>query len=87
MLEVQTLLHQLMKPSQNSLFKADTYIRSVAESGILGPVQVIISQRKAGQRQKERFFADNDISQQRKKDNDPESRDTTETILVPVSCP
>jgi predicted RNase H-like HicB family nuclease len=27
-----------MKPSQNSLFKADTYVRSVAESGILGLV-------------------------------------------------
>jgi hypothetical protein len=27
-----------MKPSQNLLFKADTYIRSAAESGILGLV-------------------------------------------------
>jgi hypothetical protein len=27
-----------MKPSQNSLFKADTSVRSVAESGILGLV-------------------------------------------------
>jgi hypothetical protein len=27
-----------MKPSQNSLFKADTYVRAVAESGILGLV-------------------------------------------------
>ena len=30
-----------MKPSQNSLFKADTYVRRVAESGILGLVQGI----------------------------------------------
>ena len=29
-----------MKPSQNSLFKADAYVRAVAESGILGLVQV-----------------------------------------------
>jgi hypothetical protein len=27
-----------MNPSQNSLFKADTYVRPVAESGILGLV-------------------------------------------------
>jgi hypothetical protein len=27
------------KPSQNSLFKADTRVRSVAENGILGLVQ------------------------------------------------
>jgi hypothetical protein len=27
-----------MKPSQNSLFKADTYVTSIAESGILGLV-------------------------------------------------
>jgi hypothetical protein len=30
-----------MKPSQNSLFKADTYVRRVAESGILGLVHGI----------------------------------------------
>jgi antitoxin PrlF len=29
----------ITKPSQNSLFKADTCVRSVAENGILGPVQ------------------------------------------------
>ncbi len=29
-----------MNQSQNSLFKADTYVRSVAESGILGLVHV-----------------------------------------------
>jgi hypothetical protein len=27
-----------MKPYQNSLFKSDTYVRSVAENGILGLV-------------------------------------------------
>jgi DNA invertase Pin-like site-specific DNA recombinase len=31
-------LPHLMKPSQNSLFKADTYVKSVAESRILGLV-------------------------------------------------
>jgi hypothetical protein len=31
-----------MKPSQNSLFKADTRVRSVAENGILGLVHVYI---------------------------------------------
>jgi hypothetical protein len=30
-----------MKPSQNSLFESDTYIRAVAESGILGPVHTL----------------------------------------------
>jgi hypothetical protein len=30
----------VMKPSQNSLFKADTYVKSVAESGILGLVHI-----------------------------------------------
>jgi hypothetical protein len=29
-----------MKPSQNSLFKADTRVRSVAENGILGLVHI-----------------------------------------------
>jgi hypothetical protein len=29
-----------MKPSQNSLFKADTRVRSIAENGILGLVHV-----------------------------------------------
>jgi hypothetical protein len=33
-----------MKPSQNSLFKADTSVRSVAESGILGLVHLFWSQ-------------------------------------------
>jgi hypothetical protein len=32
-----------MKPSQNSLFKADTRVRSVAESGILGLLHVYIT--------------------------------------------
>jgi putative SOS response-associated peptidase YedK len=32
-----------MKPSQNSLFKADTRVRSVAENGILGLVHTIIT--------------------------------------------
>jgi type IV secretory pathway TraG/TraD family ATPase VirD4 len=31
-----TILRDNMKPSQNSLFKADTSVRPVAESGILG---------------------------------------------------
>jgi hypothetical protein len=35
---VKVLATDFMKPSQNSLFKADTYGRSVAESGILGLV-------------------------------------------------
>jgi hypothetical protein len=30
-----------MKPSQNSLFNADTWVRPVAESGILGLVHVL----------------------------------------------
>jgi hypothetical protein len=29
-----------MKPSQNSLFKVDTYVRSIAESRILGLVHI-----------------------------------------------
>jgi predicted GIY-YIG superfamily endonuclease len=36
-----------MKPSQNSLFKSDTYVRSVAESGILGLVHEITSDVEA----------------------------------------
>ena len=37
-----------MKPSQNSLFKADTRVRSVAENGILGLVQCISNRIIAG---------------------------------------
>jgi hypothetical protein len=36
-----------MKPSQNSLFKADTYIRSIAESGILGLVHILDADKRA----------------------------------------
>jgi hypothetical protein len=36
-----------MKLSQNSLFKADTYLRSVAESRILGLVHVHLGQALA----------------------------------------
>jgi hypothetical protein len=35
-----------LKPSQNPLFKADTYVRSVAESGILGLVHAKIFSSK-----------------------------------------
>jgi hypothetical protein len=35
-----------MKPSQNSLFKADPYVRAVAESGILGSVHGKIPSRE-----------------------------------------
>jgi signal transduction histidine kinase len=39
-----------MKPSQNSLFKADTRVRSVAENGILGLVHGLVSDQETVRR-------------------------------------